>query len=166
MVRIDLRFAPDTVFARTFFYCVPQASRKKRFSHDGAVIAKIQVCVSILLENRSWLHKNRTVILNLSGCLVVPHLAACIRDQSYRRQKSFPKKAGLTPQVMSWKTMGHVGFKDMLTLGHTVFLKCLLICFIMLAHVWKSRDFTYKSRQLVSLFCGHTSWLGGASQVV
>ena len=50
---------------------------------------------------------------------------------------------------MSWKTMGRVGFKNMLTLGHTVFLKCLLICF-MLAHVWKSRDFTYKSRQLVS----------------
>ena len=53
MVRIDLRFAPDTVFARTFFYCVPQASRKKSFSHDGAVIANIQVCISILLENRS-----------------------------------------------------------------------------------------------------------------
>lgn len=93
MVRIDLRFAPDTVFTRTFFYCVPQASQKKRFSHNTAVIVNIQVCVSILLENRSWLHKNRTVILKLSGCLVVPHLAACIRDQSNRSQKSFPKRS-------------------------------------------------------------------------
>ena len=105
MVRIDLQFAPDTVFAHTFFYCVPQASGKKRFSHDTAVIANIQVCISILLENRSWMHKNRTIILNLSGCLVVPHLAACIRDQSNRRQKSFPRRIG--PHTPSHELKDH-----------------------------------------------------------
>lgn len=51
MVRLDLGFALDTVFAGTFFYCVLQASRKENLRAGPAVSPLVQASISRVLRS-------------------------------------------------------------------------------------------------------------------